>query len=146
LNTIRKELRIIAAKMGCKIMFKRCVDEAEVDLYKYIIYLDKDLNNNKLISLFCHELAHIISKCAGKFPIYHNDIYGSNFFRTAYRAEVFVDKIGKKICSILYPKVKYKGFYDGSKYSKKWFKDNYLTHIKEVKELASKLPEKEESK
>ena len=127
---LKDKLKQIAHFYGCKVRFIKVKDEAEVDLEKGIIYCDKDLEENMLISLFFHELAHIHNKISKRYYDYHYDIIGSTFFKTAYKAEQYTDKLGKELCEIWFSEIKYRGFYTDTRVSKRWFEDNYLKYFR----------------
>lgn len=83
---------------------------------KYIMlgfrYL-KDLPLNIGLSVFFHELAHAHNQIHGIYPEYHSDMSRSETIvrKTALEAEIYTDKIGKKLMSIYFPGIKYHAFY-----------------------------------
>jgi hypothetical protein len=98
------------------------------------ISYDKDM-----ISAFFHELGHSFCYRNGLWPSYHNTNvkvikgkprYTKRWLRaklkTAYRAEVWVDKWAKRELKKYLPKYKYDAGYLGKSWTKKWLKE-YLT-------------------
>lgn len=77
---------------------------ASVDLIKDIIYIqyNEAYPLYWLLTNFFHEYAHLYCKYNGYFPLYHSDIYfltkkqRSQFLKTIWRAEEFVDKLGEQ--------------------------------------------------
>jgi hypothetical protein len=77
-----------------------------------------------VISIFCHELGHYENYLTGRFYKYHH-LRGRPFMRAfkkkksliryALRAEIFTDKVGKKLCAEYFPDVKYRGSYKMNK-------------------------------
>lgn len=72
------------------------------------------------ISIFCHELGHYVNYLNRKYYKYHH-LTGKKFnkrFKTkdslvkyALRAEIYTDKVGKRLCKKLFPGIKYSGTY-----------------------------------
>jgi hypothetical protein len=109
--------------------------EASVDIQKKFIAVNSSIpwDRAKFISAILHEVSHIIAAKTGVYKIYHSwPVRVKNraaFFRTALRAERYVDKYAKKMMKDLYPGVRYKPSY----FNKKdviWFNKQ----LKEIKE------------
>lgn len=93
----------------------------------FVVNNDQDLLN--MAGCFFHELAHELNREEGKFKHYHNPKLwkrGSKadrklIARTAWRAEVYTDKRGKKLMEEWMPGYKYNTIYHPSnKGLKKW--------------------------
>jgi predicted SprT family Zn-dependent metalloprotease len=89
----------------------------------------KTHNKHQTISAFFHELAHIVAFRNNKFLEYHTarmkHTYNQKMkiLKTAYRAERYVDKLGKNLMKKEFPKYKYTAQYSYSKKKhKKWLK------------------------
>lgn len=77
-----------------------------------------------MIIIFCHELGHYKNFLSGKYYKYHH-MKGKKYLRTfktkdavikyALRAEIYTDKVGKRLCAQYFPEVKYKGNYKMNK-------------------------------
>lgn len=133
----KNTLNQIASFYGCKVKFTD--DVGGFFGGDYIVVGIKNSRYNtksRIISTFCHELAHFINWKTGKYPIYHNpknfNKYGS-FFRShtllvrySLRAEIFTDKVGSSLCKEWFPSVKYKVSYTNSTDSYQFLSGYYL--------------------
>jgi hypothetical protein len=106
-------------------------------MYGNTIYVFKDTETHtRLISIFCHELAHYLNWKEGKYPIYHSKDYGKivgKYFNTiakitayAHRAEVYTEKRGKALAKTFFPGVKYQMFYKTGSVASHNFMYGYL--------------------
>lgn len=90
-------------------------DHASVNLLNDKIYIHfySQIDLEFLLSCFFHELAHIICKHNNKYPLFHSDISKLrkkdqlSFLKTIWRAETFVDQLGKKTMKSHFPDLKY---------------------------------------
>lgn len=80
---------------------------------------------DNVLSVFFHELGHLVNKELGKFPLYHryllSDIPKNKrryFLATALRAEQYTDKMGKKLMKIYFPDLKFTPAYPNKFYDK----------------------------
>jgi len=90
-----------------------------------LITVGKATSLKNFISIFFHELAHFIATQEKKFYIYHVKRYPVDaFFRTAWRAENYVERQGCVLTKLWLPKVKYIPYYTTVK-SKKFILDYY---------------------
>lgn len=88
------------------------------------IFVAKDSSVNSLIIVFCHELGHYDNYLTGKYYKYHH-LKGKRFMRTfkkkkslvryALKAELYTDKVGKRLCKQFFPDITYKGSYKNNK-------------------------------
>lgn len=77
-----------------------------------------------IITIFCHELGHYKNFLSGKYYKYHH-IVGKKFLRKfktkdavvkySLKAEIYTDKVGKKLCAQYFPEITYKGSYKMNK-------------------------------
>lgn len=76
-----------------------------------VIIIDTNNRLDRLVSAFFHEIAHIHNYDGKKFWVYHQlsyrNKYPTGFFQTALRAEMYTDKIGKRLQAIHFPGTKY---------------------------------------
>lgn len=102
------------------------------------ILIDKRTKATKLVSIFCHELMHIINHYEGNYPLYHGTFKEwvnctkkekLGILKTAYKAEVYTDKKGNELRKIFFPNEKYKYYYNGSKKSRKTCLDNLKSFV-----------------
>lgn len=107
-----------------------------------------------IVTVFCHELGHYKNFLSGKYYKYHH-LKGKAFMRRfktkdaviryALKAEIYTDKVGKRLCAEYFPDIKYKKNYKFNEdfylmmyikyfggfiivYKEKLFK-NYLTNL-----------------
>ena len=77
--------------------------------------------SDKMIAcIFSHELGHYKNYLSGKYYKYHH-LKGKQFLKTfktkdavvrySLKAEIYTDKVGKKLCAKYFPNVVYKGSY-----------------------------------
>jgi hypothetical protein len=77
-----------------------------------------------MFSTFFHELAHITNMDIGKYPLFHNPHLVQNeknnmeLKRTAWRAELYTEKIGKILMKYYIPDLTYIPWY--TKNPPKW--------------------------
>lgn len=109
----------IAKLYGVKLTWMRnALVGGDYDLNKRI-RISTDCSDQEIITAFCHELAHFVNRVDGKYPIFHEHFHNIfEFFETpiqavsyAHRAEVYTDKIGKKLCALWFPDVEYQDRY-----------------------------------
>lgn len=84
------------------------------------IHVAKSGTDKMIIRIFCHELGHYDNYLTGKYYKYHH-LVGKKFLRHfktkdsavryALKAEIYTDKVGKRLCARFFPGVKYKGSY-----------------------------------
>lgn len=88
-----------------------------------------------IISIFCHELGHYKNFLSGKYYKYHH-YKGKGllrrfktkrgFVKYALKAELYTDKVGKRLCAELFPSVKYHG---GYKDTKEMYEQMYMRYF-----------------
>lgn len=83
-----------------------------------------------VISIFCHELGHYQNFLNEKYPRYHNGTNWPRKFKSkrgaaryALRAELYTEKVGRRLCKQYFPEVKYQQNYQDSE---RWFNFMYL--------------------
>lgn len=77
-----------------------------------------------MATIFCHELGHYKNYLSGKYYKYHH-LKGKPFMRTfktkdalvrySLKAEIYTDKVGKRLCAQYFPEIVYKGSYKMNK-------------------------------
>lgn len=76
---------------------------------------------NIVMSVLFHEIGHILSYRNGKYKVYNGDIWAQAmppehkiriFERTALKAEIYADTLGRQIMKKCYPNMDYYAFYD----------------------------------
>lgn len=77
-----------------------------------------------IVTIFCHELGHYKNYLSGKYYKYHH-LRGKPFLRKfktkkavvqySLKAELYTDKVGKRLCAEHFPEVVYKGAYKNNK-------------------------------
>lgn len=116
--------RQIAGFYGCKMKFKKGI--GGVWYGKHIDLDTQSYSFEHLVSLFCHELGHFVNWKTGKYPIYHNPKnfnkmhtlfpdYG-RLVRYSLNAEIYTEKVGKRLCKEWFPDVKYLIYYKNTRY------------------------------
>lgn len=88
------------------------------------IHVAKTGSDSMIIQIFCHELGHYDNYLTGKYYKYHH-LKGKPFtrrFKTkdglvryALKAELYTDKVGKRLCAKYFPEIKYVGSYKMNK-------------------------------
>lgn len=88
------------------------------------IHVAKSGSDTMIKTIFCHELGHYDNYLTGKYHKYHN-IVGKKFLRTfktkdrvvkySLKAEMYTDKVGKRLCAKYFPDVVYKSSYKMNK-------------------------------
>jgi hypothetical protein len=87
---------------------------------KEITIIASDQSIEQIICTFFHEIGHIICMKKGKYKIYHNPDYRHNakyherIVKNGWKAEVYVDKIGRKEMKKHFPNIPYYGFYENA--------------------------------
>lgn len=127
-----EELRKIARLYGVRVRFYKGGDgSGTAHLAKrYVTVSMNDVTMEYIAGVVFHEIAHLVNKDTCKFPIYHSPREWNKrkptaaFLRTAFRAEMYTEKIGKRLMKIHMPWLKFKYAY-GDKESKQWLK-NYI--------------------
>lgn len=119
---ILKYIRDIAKLHNVKISFKS--KESGGWYFKGIIDVGTNNSTNELISVFCHELGHHKNWIESKYKDYHNlshrqflKKYG--LYKSAImglEAEIYTEKVGKELCAIWFPGVKYRTEYKNNMY------------------------------
>jgi len=84
------------------------------------IFVGKSGSDKTVITIFCHELGHYKNFLSGKYYKYHH-LKGRPFMRRfktkdaviryALKAELYTDKVGKRLCAQYFPDVNYVGGY-----------------------------------
>ena len=98
------------------------------------IILGTKAPNRDIIDVFCHELAHYVNDIEGRYPVYHRvdakkairRMGLKHFARYALDAEIFTDKVGRKLAKLWFPKHKYVVGYTKSQYDLGFFHGYYL--------------------
>lgn len=77
-----------------------------------------------MIIIFCHELGHYKNFLSGKYYNYHH-LTGKKLFskfktkaaivRYSLKAEIYTDKVGRRLCAKHFPEIVYKGTYKMNK-------------------------------
>lgn len=116
-------IRRIAKLYGATVKFKKF--SGGFANHNGTLTVGTDVAKKEVVSTFCHELAHHMNLIDGKYKDYHDGSYAwmdrkdvEKSVKYAYKAEVYTDKRGKKLCKQWFPGVKYRVGYDGSQYSK----------------------------
>lgn len=107
-------VKYLCRKIGIKIRFRK------MNLDKWWGYASSHAkkitiasNSPHILSIFFHELGHIVAAATGKWPAYHDPLVPSNkkkflaLARTALRAELWVDKWGEREFKKLFPHLPY---------------------------------------
>lgn len=104
---------------------------------KVYINLNKINNNRLLVSVVCHELAHVLCYRNNKYKKFHtvnlikklplNSLKAVLY--TALKAERYVDRLGKIICNYNFNKYNYLSSYTNNKTSRKFLKLLYLDNV-----------------
>lgn len=115
-----KYCRSIAKMYGCKVEFTNKICGGLFWVGKGRITVSTNGDQSEIIDVFCHELAHFLNACNDKFPLYHNYqyLYLVGLFKNkkklcayAHRAEVYTEKVGKRLCKTYFPGTLYRAFY-----------------------------------
>lgn len=139
-------LKAVAKFYGVTLRFrKHWPEHATVDLIYDVIYVrdDSRVSLDDLMSFFFHEYAHLVCKYSGKFPLFHSDeltlteSQQSSFLRTIWRAETYVDQLGKRMMKTHFPILKYNVGYD--KRTKQMFHAIYVEEMKDYFDSVNKL-------
>lgn len=88
------------------------------------IHVARSGNDTMIKTIFCHELGHYDNYLTGKYFKYHH-LRGKKFLRRfktkhgavkySLKAEIYTDKVGKRLCARFFPEVVYKGSYKMNK-------------------------------
>lgn len=130
-----KSLKTIAKIYGVKIFFKKGFNGGAF-CPNYIIVDSTSYTLNNIISTFFHELAHYVNFKTNKYPLYHK-IHNINklrkiipeynrFIRYCLNAELYTEKVGKKLMKEWFPTLKYKTIYKNNKESYEFLNGYYL--------------------
>lgn len=119
---LHKTLKLIAKLHGVKLSFNNTMQGGVY--WNGHITVGSKATNQQLINIFCHELAHFKNDLEGKYPVYHRMCAKKaiqrmglqRYVNYALKAEIYTDKIGKKICKDWFPKVKYTDGYKDNEY------------------------------
>lgn len=119
---------------------------ASVDLLtdKITLNFNQTISLELLLSSFFHELAHLYCKYLNKYPLYHSDTFliqkdkQSAYLRTIWRAEVFVDQMGKKMMKDHYPEVRCVMGYTNK--TKKYFHKESVEQFKKHFDYINNMP------
>lgn len=131
-RTLIKNFKEMSKNNGVKLRLKKNYSGGFYSPFNRTIIIGIAGNIEWTASVFFHELAHVINYDNKKFPIYHSikelnkSKPSTNFLRTAYRAEVYTEKVGKFLMKKYYSNLKYKVSYDNSHESKAQFKDSII--------------------
>ncbi len=142
MNDLLKEIKRLSKAFGVKriVILKRPGMYGKSFLNTDSIGLSIDLFNDVdcLYSIAFHEFGHIWCKNNGKFKIFHNcakkDLTEYEKYiivKTAWKAEVYVDKWAKAQLNQSHPNIKFTGNYiNATKHSKQVWKDSWLSQFK----------------
>lgn len=134
----KKYLKDIALLYGAKVKFDDRTTGGYFDLNE-TIHVGTNSSKESVISVFCHELAHFVNKHTGAYPLFHN--YETNvsimsiigdFNQTVdyvFEAELYTEKVGKKICAEWFPGIEYQGFYRKVRYCREFLVGYYLRGV-----------------
>ena len=99
------------------------------------IFVAKTGSVQMLACIFCHELGHYKNYLSGKYWKYHH-LKGRPFMRRfktkkglvryALKAEIYTDKVGKKLCAKHFPNIRYIGTYKMNKQFKTMMYQKYF--------------------
>jgi hypothetical protein len=99
---------------------------------KILVFYTSTTPKNVIFSILFHEIAHILCYRKKKYVVYNGPIWYKekppskiaikHFFKTALKAELEADKIGKELMLKHYPKMKFIGWYESVKNQRKFLK------------------------
>jgi hypothetical protein len=130
----KRKIRALCENYGIQVGFKThksWMKLGQIDTRSDKIFISQVHNQTmrEILSTTCHEICHLFNRRAGKYPIYHNiqnwkkpSMMGK-LFATAYRAELFTDREGKKLLKKHYPQIKYLAGYTGTPLNRKYYID-----------------------
>lgn len=121
-------LRSIAKNYDIKVQYVKSGNfGGYADPHKRIICIRTSGSVRDIISIFFHELAHFHNIETGRFPVFHNrHAWNSKnkrpvgFFQTAWRAEVYTDKVGAQLQSKFFD-IPFKAGYKDTSWRREWF-------------------------
>lgn len=126
-----EELKILAKHYKVKVYYSKNLKWAQGLAHKNSFTVSLyNTNPERLISTFFHELGHIDCKRNGKWKVFHtNDrTQIQKFRRTAFKAELWIDKWAEKEMKKWKPNMNYVDSYIHLPRSqaKRWFDQNIL--------------------
>lgn len=99
------------------------------------IFVSKNAPPSAVICIFCHELGHYKNYLSGKYYKYHH-LRGKPFMRKfktkdavvrySLKAEIYTDKVGKRLCAQYFPRVRYTKTY---KFNKFFYDQMYMKYF-----------------
>jgi hypothetical protein len=136
LNSLKKELRLIAKEHGIKVIFVRnlecsglayCLDGR---IYVRVIDRNRILHeDNKIITTFFHEVGHVICYRRGRYKMYNSGYFSYKHAKKyALKAERAADTAGSKMCKKYYPNMKWKKSYfnkSDAKWLEQWIERSF---------------------
>ena len=116
---------------------QRTAGQCDLQKRRIEIFVRPQDNMTMTASTVMHEICHIICHDIGKYPLFHqvkpvlnwNDAKG--VLRTAYRAELYVDKMAEKLFKVCFPGMKYVKSYR-TKEIKKFHAETYMKPLSKL--------------
>ena len=129
---IIKYIKTIAKLHGCRLYLTKGCAKGGM-FWGGMIIIGLDCSTKELISIFCHELGHYKNWIEGVHKVYHTMDFNiaikkmglSKYVRLALEAEVYTEKMGKEICKIWFPGVKFMAMYQYNSYWLGYFAGKY---------------------
>ena len=114
----------IGSLHGVKVLFRKSISGGGYCPRTHVIYLEQGLSSKELITIFCHELGHHKNNLEGVHAMYHQEISSKAIRRVglviyvnaALSAEIYTEKVGKKIAKDWFPGHKYIASYKDTAY------------------------------
>lgn len=118
-TTLREQLRKIAGEFKVTLRFANLDKEIDGEALGSVITVKRRLLKARTVSVFFHELAHVICQRENKFSIFHNHTITTKstlaeierirraVLRTALRAEKYVDFLGEVLAGQHFPDIEY---------------------------------------
>lgn len=130
---LTRRLRRIAKAYDLGLRFKPSVGfEAEYWVNERIAVLQLDVTATELVSNFFHELGHHIDHVTGRFRTFYDSrtpLYLQR--RVSLKAERHADKVGEELCSLFFPKVRFKRSYrsrEDAQFNRDYYADGRRTN------------------
>lgn len=130
----QKYLRRIAKVYGCRVKFSNYPGGCHRGNGQ--IEIGWDSSKARLISVFCHELGHHLNTQNKKYPIFHSNLSVRSMIKKlgsfdravdySLKAEIYTEKVGKELCGIWFPKIKYEGWYKNARYCRSFIMGLYI--------------------
>ena len=97
-------IKKLAKQYNIRVIYKNYKQSGGVFSSKSLIILSTNIKKEDLLSVFLHEVGHIIAYRQNKYKVYHSDINPNRmnkknkhiFKSTAYAAELWADKWAEK--------------------------------------------------